>query len=251
MIRQPTEWSARHAPLSSAQHKSSSTQHTHRAKPMVLGLGQQSQRRLALEPHLVRQPRAKRMRLVVVDHGRQRWWQGHLFEQQPQSVAMQPCRSVKHPKRRPLGVAKGPPPPAVGRPPPRLSVPPRLDKLEKLPVADEVLGRAERRHGERTASILVVPAKAWPVGGLAEHGGALWYRQQGVVRGGGGHVGVGGGPCARFAEQVQGQFAHEHRGGFDVDALVFKAHEERPAGRILHRVDGGAIMVELYVCIPR
>mmetsp|Transcript_9835 Transcript_9835/g.24526 ORF Transcript_9835/g.24526 Transcript_9835/m.24526 type:complete len:832 (+) Transcript_9835:440-2935(+) len=189
---------------------------------------------------LLRLPRAVGLGLVVVDVHGPVPAHVHRAEQRAQRVLVQALRPVGDPERGPLDVAERAPAPALLRPVLALRVAAALDEAQELAVGDLELGRGERGHVNLLTPVLVVPAKRGVRQVLAQHHARGRHAHQrvggevGALRGQCGRRLAGGrvvvGPVLGLAHAVQRQLADEHRRRLDVDALVLKAHEHRPAG---------------------
>mmetsp|Transcript_60950 Transcript_60950/g.193337 ORF Transcript_60950/g.193337 Transcript_60950/m.193337 type:complete len:232 (+) Transcript_60950:499-1194(+) len=194
-------------------------------------------------PLRLREPRAKRPRLVGVNDGREAPRHVNNLKYQPQLELHQPLRPVGHPEARPLGVAERAPLPAVSGPVGPLLVPPSLDEIVERAVWHHARPGFESPNGYILLSVFVIPS---------ESGVVRWLPQDHISGRDGDHVqlgrgrgGEGGGVGRRelrgAAEQADRQLSIEDGGGLDVDPLVLEAHEQRPHGRAL--VDGERLEV--------
>ena len=122
----------------------------------------------------------------------------------------------------------------------RLAVATRRYEGMEFSIADQVAIGLKGAHRRFTVAILVVPAVGRPIDGFAQRYLLARYRDQivdrefmaSVWREIDGFRYVRGRMQARpfcwTLHQCQRQFVYQHGGGFQMDALVLEAHEQRP-----------------------
>ena len=182
--------------------------------------------------------------LVIVDLDRP--IPGHIddFEQGAQLEAVQAGRTIRHPEGRPLDIAKAAPFPAGLRPAGALTVTASDHEGVKFAIADQIAAGLKRLQRRLALTVFVIPTVGGPIDRLAQGHGLGGHGKGSVV----GKVPARlrrenrGRTCRRWMQGrpgggplhlLQRQFMDQHRRGFQMDALMLKAHEQRPQRLIL------------------